>query len=186
MAQQDDGRPQDEAGVTIRYDLQPDDLAAMIADRERHVLPRVKAAAFVVILAFFAFAFCVGLWVWSREGIGEAAFLLGLSALFLIGIPTTKMVAPRYFARFYHRKLALHGTAIETNFASSRIHSEGGGISTDMEWRTVIKLTRTTSHFFFWVNKVQAIIIPLRALPDVAEQNQLWALAEQNFAGAKT
>ena len=54
-----------------------------------------------------------------------------------------------------------------------------------MEWSTVIKITRTPRHFFFWINKVQAIIIPLRALPDGADQHALWVLAERNFAGAK-
>ncbi|WP_198008664.1 YcxB family protein [Ahrensia sp. R2A130] len=156
----------------------------MMADRERHVLPRVKTTAYYILLSLFAFSFCVGLWVWSRKGFEEATLLLGLSGFFLIAIPLARMVLPKYFARFYHRKLALHGTAIETKFAPSGIHSAGGGISSDMEWRTVIKLTRTPRHFFFWVNKVQAIIIPLRTMPDEADQQALWALAEQNFAGA--
>lgn len=172
-----------EAGYTISYDLTADDLAAMMADRERHVLPRVKAVAFFALLLVFVACFGVGLWVWSREGFGEAAVLLGLSGFFLIAIPLAKWVLPKYVARFYHCRLALHGTAIETTFAPSGMHSTGGGISSELAWSTVIKMTRTSDHFFFWINKFQAIIIPLRTLPDKADQERLWQLAQDRTTG---
>ncbi|MEN0040197.1 MAG: YcxB family protein [Pseudomonadota bacterium] len=183
MAEQDSDRPLEEAGYTINYEITADDLAAMMVDRERHVLPRVKAVAFFALLLVFVACFGVGLWVWSREGFGEAAFLLGLSGFFLIAIPLAKWVLPIYVARFYHRKLALHGTAIETTFMPSGMQSTGGGISSDLAWSTVIKTTRTPTHFFFWINKVQAIIIPLRTLPSEADQEGLWQLAQDCTTG---
>ncbi|MEL7272283.1 MAG: YcxB family protein [Pseudomonadota bacterium] len=169
-----------EGGFTLTYTMEPSDLTAMLKDKETHRFLRVKRWAFIVLMLYMAGAAAFGLYaVVTGLKSGSMLLLIGLAALILM--PLFRWGQPLLSASLFFRKLDLKDKEITTHIDASGIRSEAKGVTSQFQWDSVLKVTRGPEHFFLWVNKVQAIILPLRAIAEQDEQERLWALIEDNF-----
>ncbi|MDZ7824012.1 MAG: YcxB family protein [Ahrensia sp.] len=51
----------------------------------------------------------------------------------------------------------------------TEIRSEREGLRSQFNWTSLYLATETKEHFFFWINKIQAVVLPKRALKNESE-----------------
>lgn len=166
--------------LTINYQLTAADLAAMAVDRETHRFHRTKTIAFWTMMALFFCAFAFGIysmWLGSKGAVP----LTMVGAASLVVIPLLRKWQPILSAKFMFKRLGLEGKNLVTTFSEDEITSASDDIFSTIAWSSIIKITRSNTHYFFWMNKVQAFIIPLNLISDDATAQKLWAVAEQNI-----
>lgn len=147
----------------IRYTLVQADYDAMMSaasDRFSRWLSRWLFWPLIVISC------AISAWPLWRVAAGDLtfhpAYILNLliAGLMLAG----RYVVVPWMRRWALRETRLAGRQYEIGFGATAITLSAGGLSSNVNISEVIGFTETADYFFFWVNRLQAVIIPRRAI----------------------
>jgi len=165
--------PEAEAPVEVVYTLDVDDLTAFSRMRARRRLGRWEP---VVYLAVAAAAFAYGIWALvsgPRWSAGLIALALGVLML------ATRFVFSPFALRSRFRQLGLGEHPIRLTADAETLRLAGGEGESRTAWSAFRRIDRTEDHYFFWINKLQAIIVPMRAIGNEVERQRLWDIASR-------
>jgi hypothetical protein len=165
--------PEAEAPVELVYTLNVDDLAAFSRMRIRRRRGRWEPAFY---LAMTAGAFAYGAWALvSGPRWSAGVIALGLGVLLL----ATRFVFGPFALRSRFRQLRLGEHPIRLTADAETLRLTGGADENRTAWSALKRIDRTEDHYFFWINNLQAIIVPLRAIGSEIERRRLWEMASR-------
>ena len=175
-----EGKPAPDSVILAKFEITLDDYHAMIADIVRRRNARHKwlryGASFLVIFANIAISLVlINEDMKFGRGFNPFSYInlaIGLGILVLIYV-----VAPRVYSRNY-RLSGLMGRDILFTADPEGIENQTEGHASQIAWTRFIERSQSDTHFFFWLNPHQAVIVPKRALETEAERTALWELAE--------
>jgi hypothetical protein len=149
---------------SIRSRLTLDDWNALRAAHGQRTYERVSMRSRVLRLLPYFFGAMLVTWGLDRVGIrlDTAAFLAGVVlavALILISSrATVRRSIPDPDGVFL--------SELTHEFSASGIHSQRPGIDSHIAWSCVKEITVTPQHLFLWTDRYQAVLVPVRDLPE--------------------
>lgn len=155
-----DDQPIVAASFTITYD----DCQAMLLAQPRNKLKGWKAHAFIIAAALVNIgfsAFIVNRFDGTLFGWNWVSYV---NAFLGFGILLMSYVLRPIFQRRHYRAAGLHDQLLEFTADAKGIHSAREGLRTEFDWDKLVVWSESDRHFFFWINQIQAFIVPKRAL----------------------
>lgn len=171
--------------VATPFELTFDDYNAIHLNQPRNRIKGWRAHAIVIVMALLN----IGLSLWFAFGFdgplfGIEAFnwvnaLLGLGLLFLSYV-VRPIVTRRHYAATGYK-----GTKISFEADAEAMRSSREGLASEIRWDGLVAWSETDDRFFFWINKLQAVIVPKHALDHHSAYETLRSFA-QNAGVART
>lgn len=145
-----------------------DDYNAMILNQPSNRLVGWKAHALILAMAGVNIAASAVFLSFERApfGYGWISYVNGALGVFVLAMSygLRPLLLRRHYAAAALRDNPLRFEADETSMRSSR-----KGLRSEFDWPDLLCWSETEKHLFFWINKIQAVIVPKRALtePDI-------------------
>ena len=159
-----DGGDRDFAVVSRPYEITLGDYRAMIEAQPRGLLRGRYRHGFV----FLAGMLNVGLSMWfvfgSHAPWYQAPWASYLNAVLGIGLILFSFAWSPFILRRHYRLIGYAGKPHSFEGARSMFKVARDGLQSQLTWDGLIAYSDTPDHFFFWINRAQAVILPKRAL----------------------
>lgn len=163
--------PEADAPVEIVYTLHVDDVVAFSRMRAQRRYGRWEPAFYLVITAA---AFAYGIWAFVSGPRWPAVLVaLGLGALLL----ASRFVYGPFVIRTRFRQLRLGEHPLRLTADAKTLRLESGESRIETAWAALKRIDRSEDHYFFWINNLNSIIVPLRAIATEDERRRLWDMA---------
>jgi len=156
--------------IVLEYALDFSDYAAMVRE-SRPAGSRIAREVVVWLLIAFNVAF-------FTAGVGRDPLAWGSGAIAILIFAWRFGIEP-WMARSHFTKMELGGKKGVMRFAEARIRLSVASLSSEIGWDAVQRISRTPHQLFFWISKVQAVIVPRRVLRDVEQEERLLSLARR-------
>lgn len=163
--------PEGPVPVEAVFTLMPEDIAALQSQNGLRGRSWWAPLFWVVVAGSIA----IGLWrMVNDQSFGLALVVLGIF-----------MLAERLFLgsrvdNWQLRRMRLADGPTRLTADEDGLRLVNPVADTRLSWKNIVRMQRTDSHYFFWVNKMHAVIVPLRALDAEAARAGLWDLASRN------
>jgi Peptidase C13 family len=150
--------------LSIRTRLTLDDWHALRAAYAQRTFERVSVRSrFLRLLPFFLGGL-IATWIVERAGIRfeGGTFVTGAALAILLIVVSSRMTMRRsvpdpdgvFLSELVHE------------FSASGIHSQRPGIDSHIAWSCIKEITATEQHIFLWTDRYQAVLVPIRDLPE--------------------
>lgn len=154
--------------IVLEYELDFSDYAAMVRE-SRPAASRIAREVVIWLLLAFNVAFFVA-------GVGRDPLARGSGAIAIL-IVAWRFGNEPWMARRHFAKMEMGGKKGVVRFAEAGIQLSFGSISTDIGWDAVQRISRAPHQLFFWISKLQAVIVPLRVFQESGQEERLVSLA---------
>lgn len=163
--------------LRLNYALKTADFTAMMSSPYYNGRGRLKGKIYKAL--FIAFFFLGALLLWldinayqnPEQGKPEYWFVIWLAG-FVGGTISRYLIMPIYYRWYF--KSGRWDEPSEVVIDETGIDIKAQFVQSICQWENVIMAERTKRHFFIWISKVQAIIIPFWTLDTQEEIEALW------------
>jgi hypothetical protein len=164
------------AGVEVSYQLTERDFAAL---QDRYDRRRTSALRRNAYWVFVVLAVAYGVWLlWQPNARGAPDYSTALLILGLVLVMlAARFVLGPFAVRRRFRASKMGQREVHLSADGDYLRLDFGDSDSRTAWSNFDDSERTADHFFFWLDRHQAVIVPLRAFSDEAERERLWALA---------
>jgi hypothetical protein len=150
--------------LTIRTRLTLNDWSALRAACTQRTAERVTVRSRLLRLLPFFFAGLIAMWIVERAGMhfNGSTFVLGAVAAVVLIVVSSRMTLRRavpdpdgvFLSELVHE------------FSADGIHSLRPGFDSHIAWNCIKEVTVTAQHLFLWTDRYQAVVVPVRDLPE--------------------
>lgn len=98
-----------------------------------------------------------------------------------VGLIVFRYLLVPYVQRYTFNKQELSKNEVWLEVGKQGLRAKWAGIDSKYSWDSIQDIDYAPHHLFFWINKMQAIILPLRAFKNDAHQNEFLDFIPDNL-----
>lgn len=149
---------------SIRSRLTLDDWHALRVAYGRRTFERVSVGSRLLRLLPYFLGAMIATWVLDRAAVrfDAEAFLAGVVLAVALIIISSRATVRRSIPDADGMFLS----ELTHEFSASGIHSQRPGIESHIAWGCIKQITATPQHLFLWTDRYQAVLVPVRDLPE--------------------
>lgn len=160
--------------ISFKYSYH--DYEALCRARNRHTkFPKLAKITCLLVVLFNIGISIFFVYIAISEGrevklVNFANGALGLAFIILY------YVIKLFYLRRYYKQQMIDGKEIKLSFSDDGISIDMPSFQGKYEWLAIIRADQQPSHFFLWINKMQAFCVPKRAFATENETEEFKSL----------